>query len=128
MKIFLSILAICSAGLSIGCEPLRKRLFEWSGVTLDSSAVTMSLKELHLGGLEAGEGSVLISGKVIEVGYAGTFVVIEEGGSHILVDVTSSDQNVASDYFGKRLQVYGHLQGGKRGLPLVVASGVRVLQ
>ena len=115
-------------GLSFGCQPLRKHLFEWSGVTLDSSTVSVSLKELHLGGLENLDSSVLISGKVIELGFAGTFVVIEDGGSQILVDVTNSDQNVVADYYGKKLQVYGHLQGGKRGLPLVVATGVRVIQ
>lgn len=95
---------------------------------MDSSTVAMSLKELHLGGLENRDSSILISGNVIELGFAGTFVVIEEGGSQILVDVTNSDQSVVADFYGKKLQVYGHLQGGKRGLPLVVATGVRVLR
>ena len=128
MKLSILIPFMFLSGLSIGCQPLRKHLFELSGVTLDSSTVTMSLKEVHLGGLEIGDSSILISGKVIELGFAGTFVVIEEGGSQILVDVTNSDQSVVADYYGKKLQVYGQLQGGKSGLPLVVATGIRVLR
>lgn len=112
----------------LGCQPIRKVFFEWAGVTLDRSVVTTSLKELHLGGLVDANTNVIISGKVTEAGAAGTYVVIEEWGSKILVDVTNSDQIVAATFFGKTLQVYGRLEGGKKGLPLVVATGVRELR
>ena len=128
LKLVIPIQIIFCVSLSVGCKPVRKRVFEWSGVTLDFSAATMSLKELHLVGVDNRESSVLISGKVIHLGDAGTFVVMEEGGSQILVDVTSSDQILASEYFGKKLQVYGRLEGGRNGLPLVVATGVRELR
>jgi hypothetical protein len=118
---------VCSLFI-LGCQPLRKHIFEWSGLTLDSSVVTTSLKELHLAGLVESDTNVLISGKVTEAGRAGTYVVIEEGGSQILVDVTNSDQIVAATFLGKTLQVYGRLEDGKKGLPLVVATGVRELR
>lgn len=107
------------------CTEIRALVFEKTGIPLQFGVSSASLKELHLSRLIAPDRNLLVKGDVVEAGEGGTFIVIEDGQAKIMVDVTAVDPGILKGVIGKRVEILGRFSGGKKGLPLLVASALR---
>lgn len=107
------------------CTELRAFVFEKTGIPMQLGVSSASLKELHLSGLIAPDRYLLAKGNVVEAGEGGTFIVIEDGQAKVMVDVTAINPGILKGVIGKRVEIVGRFSGGKKGLPLLVASALR---
>ena len=119
-----SVIIMLLLGVS-ACSKLRAVIFEKTGIPIEFNVSTATMKELHLNGLVAPGKYILVWGIVMEAGEGGTFIVIEDEYAKVMVDVTSLEQSLIQSSLGKKVEVLGRFSGGKKGLPLLIASAMR---
>ena len=130
MRFFL--FAILLIGLS-ACEGQKvlsdfdNTAFQTLGVTFFDRPQKATMKQIHLDrGMMVGQ-SVMVSGKVVDVGAYETFVVLNDETARMLVVLTELDSPRLLrevDIRGLEVRILGTVDYGKKGLPFVLARSV----
>ena len=120
-------LFVCFLYLLSGCSDVDNFVFKNYGKLMFGSSDVVSIKEVHIdSGSFEGKGLIL-EGRVSSVGPHGTYAVLTDTTSRILINQTSiaraGDKILTSD-LGRRIRVYGDVVIKTRGLPTVKASTV----
>ena len=103
--------------------------FSSFGTSLSSDVHEIALKELHLSVDSLLGRTVIVRGPVVEFGEQGTYAVIGDDTSKLLISLAGAGSSgvLISEKVGHRefeFSFMGTLEVGKRGLPFLVASSV----
>ena len=136
MKI--GMVAAVSLSLCVACsamEPLAgyfdRKTFEILGGTFLTEPQQVTIKEIHLDTSEIISGKkIVIVGHVVEIGKFETYVVVTDGTARVLVSLTDLSDVALGHYDIKknlRFRILGSIESGKRGLPYIQATALKVL-
>jgi hypothetical protein len=121
------LLLLSFLGLFSGCSNVDRFVFKNYGKLIFASSDIVSIKEVHIDSENFEGKGLILEGMVSLVGPYGTYAVLSDMTSQILINQTNiaraGDKILNSD-IGSRIRVYGDVVIKTRGLPTVKASTV----
>ena len=121
---------LCVFFVCFGCSPLEKvdgfifTKFGWSFWQRPEAA---SIKRIHMESGQLLGKEIIVKGKVIEFGEHDTYLVLDDGAGRLLVTLSNiqKSQLVSAKKLDVSLEVWGRVEAGKKGLPVLEAKDVR---
>lgn len=104
-------------------------LFEKWGVIALSKYSSKKIKDVHLEGASLFNTSVLVQGRIEWVGEYQTYLIIQDEGARLLVDLTSHPKVPLKKAFniGEEVRFAGKIKSGRKGLPHLAVSAFKTM-
>jgi uncharacterized protein YdeI (BOF family) len=106
---------------------IDKAYFYRTGKLLLANSVELTTKEIHLdnGGLNGK--NILLKGDIVQLGEYDTYFVLVDESGRMLVLTTKVPEDELTVAVKQKVKVWGVLERGKKGLPFLMAEGVKVV-
>ena len=115
--------------LSFFSNQVDKVMFETFGTIFFEKAESYTMDEVHIDSVMMFGKSIFIEGNILEIGDYMTYLILTEGASKILVVAVNITlpSHKPEDMQGKRVRVWGEVENGKKGAPILLAKGLKIL-
>ncbi len=119
-----SLVTSCSGS---GLSSIDRVFFQWTGKTVLRGSQLLSLKQIHLGVIGRKKNLTLVRGEVDFVDELGTYLVVKDPTTKLVVDITQlkiAEAKHRRDIRGS-VEIIGTVDREHRGLPSLRAKGLR---
>lgn len=104
--------------------------FETTGGTVFSNPTTVTTKEIHFDTGKLVGVPVILTGRVEELGSHHTHITLSDSSGRLLVVMTelSESDQYFKDTSKPNIKVFGVIERGKKGLPFLQASAIKLIE
>ncbi len=122
--LFMLTLSSCEKS-QVWFRDVNSTVFSHFGGVLGKKPPELSVKQVHLSRDDYFQRDIFVTGQVMEIAKEGTFAIIDDEEGRLMVRLSHLPLEVFQKIKAKqKIRVFGRLEYGKLGLPLLTAYGV----